>query len=150
MAELRDLTQRLRTFFHQSAGAVVLSDDRCLVIRRADRDEWILPKGHLEEGESPENAAVREVREETGLEVRILEYVGDTRYWFGPGLGHRKRVDWFLAEHVGGELNLESIFGEAAFLDEREAAAVLTHEADRSIVERAFAIARARASRGRA
>ena len=144
MAELDDKAGRPRTFFHQSAGAAVLSGDRCLVIRRADRDEWVLPKGHLEEGEPPENAAAREVKEETGFDIRVREHIGETRYRFGPGLQHRKRVEWFVAELVAGALTLEPIFGEGAFVDEEEATARLTHEADRSIVTRAFAIARSR------
>jgi len=144
MTEHDDGAGRALTFFHQSAGAVVLSGDRCLVIRRADREEWVLPKGHLEEGEPSGDAAAREVKEETGFDIRVREHIGATRYRFGPGLQHRKRVEWFVAEHVGGTLRLEPIFGEGAFLDEEEATARLTHEADRSIVTRAFAIARSR------
>jgi len=144
MAELDDQGGRPPTFFHQSAGAVVISGDRCLVIRRADREEWVLPKGHLEEGEPPGDAAAREVKEETGFDIRVREHIGETRYRFGPGLQHRKRVEWFVAEQVAGTLTLEPIFGEGAFLDEEEATARLTHEADRSIVTRAFAIARSR------
>jgi len=142
MAELDDGARRPRTIFHQSAGAVVFSDNRCLVIRRADREEWILPKGHLEEGEDPAEAAAREVKEETGIDIRVREHIGETRYRFGPGLQHRKRVEWFVAEQVAGTLTLEAIFSEGAFVDEEEATARLTHEADRSIVTRAFAVAR--------
>lgn len=142
MDDIRDRAARVRTFFHQSAGAVVIDDDGCLVVRRADRDEWVLPKGHLERDESSAVAAAREVREETGLEIEVVEDLGHTRYRFGPGLRHRKRVDWFLARRVGGELNLESQFSDAAFLGEEQALARLTHESDRSLVARAFALAR--------
>jgi len=128
--------------FHQSAGAVVMDGERCLVLRRADRAEWVLPKGHLERDEPASAAAIREVREETGLEIRIAADLGPTRYRFGPGLHHRKRVDWFLARRAGGELVLESIFAEAAFLPEEEAIATLTHENDRQLVRRAFGLDR--------
>lgn len=125
--------------FHESAGAVVMVIGRCLVLRRADRDEWVFPKGHLEEGERAEDAAIREVHEETGLEVEILRELGSTRYEFGRRQENRKRVTWFLAKPVGGEIHVESIFRESALLDPDGAQAVLTHTADREIAKLAFA-----------
>lgn len=132
------------TYFHQSAGAVVLLDNRCLAVKRADRDEWVFPKGHIEQDESPEEAAIREVREETGLRIRILGPIGSSRYSFGRDREHRKRVEWFLAEPIDRELKLEPIFGGAVFLDEEEAGSVLTHSRDREIAARAFEMAKMR------
>jgi inorganic pyrophosphatase len=113
-------------------------DGRCLALRRAD--EWVFPKGHLQSGERPEEAAIREVREETGFDVRIVRPIGTTRYEFdGPGSSdHRKRVHWFLAERTGGALRLEAPFTEAILLDRDGVAAVLTHDADRELAARAF------------
>jgi 8-oxo-dGTP pyrophosphatase MutT (NUDIX family) len=130
--------------FHQSAGAIVMIGGRCLVLRRADRDEWIFPKGHLEQDEAVEEAAVREVREETGLEIEILGSLGATRYAFGRHGEQHKRVDWFLGRSVGGQLRLEEIFRESALLDADEAQVVLTHAADRDVAARAFAAAQER------
>lgn len=130
------------TIFHQSAGAVVMIDRRCLVLRRADRDEWIFPKGHLEQGESSEDAAIREVREETGLEIEIAGELGSTRYTFGRHREQHKRVDWFLGRSVGGVLELEPLFAESALLDPDEAQSILTHAADREVAVRAVALAR--------
>jgi inorganic pyrophosphatase len=126
--------------FHESSGAVVMVGRSCLALRRGD--EWVFPKGHLEAGERPEQAAIREVREETGLEVRIVRPIGTTRYEFdGSGSGdHRKRVHWFLAERTGGALRPEAPFTEAVLLDATGAAAVLTHESDRDLAARAFAM----------
>jgi 8-oxo-dGTP pyrophosphatase MutT (NUDIX family) len=56
---------------HDCAGAVVMIDGLCLVLRRANRDEWVFPKGHIEHGELTEVAAVREAREGSGLEVSL-------------------------------------------------------------------------------
>ncbi len=124
--------------FHESAGAVVMIGGRCLVLRRGD--EWVFPKGHLAAGERPEDTAVREVREETGLEIRIIQSIGSTRYEFGTtdGAEHRKRVHWFLAESVGGEIQLEPPFSEAVVIDREEMSRVLTHQADRDLAGRAF------------
>ncbi len=130
--------------FHQSAGVVIVDGERCLVVRRSDREEWVLPKGHLERGELPAIAARREAREETGLDVEILDDLGSTRYRFGPGLRHRKRVDWFLGRRVGGEVSLEPVFAAGRYVTEADAVATLTHENDREIVRRAFARLRAR------
>lgn len=126
------------TIFHESAGAVVMIGDRCLVLRRGR--EWVFPKGHLEQGERPEDAAIREVREEAGLEVRIIQPIGSTRYEFGAPAdpGHRKRVYWFLAESDANAIRLEPPFSEAAVLDREEAGRILTHAADRELARRAF------------
>jgi inorganic pyrophosphatase len=126
--------------FHESAGAVVMVAGRCLALRRGD--EWVFPKGHLEADELPEQAAIREVREETGLEVRIVGPIGTTRYEFdGSGSGdHRKRVHWFLAVRTGGALRPEAPFTEAILLDAAGVAALLSHESDRDLAARAFAM----------
>ncbi len=125
-------------YFHQSAGAVVMIEGRCLALRRDKRDEWVFPKGHIERGEDAAEAARREVLEETGLEVEIVRPLGATRFAFGQDKRHRKRVEWFLARPVAGELALEPIFAESALLDADEARVRLTHAEDRRIAERAF------------
>jgi ADP-ribose pyrophosphatase YjhB (NUDIX family) len=125
--------------FHRSAGAVVVAGDQCLLLRRGR--EWILPKGHIEQGERAEDAAVREVREETGVEIAIVDWIGSTRYEFlnrRGGTRNRKTVEWFLARRVGGELAVEPIFAEGAFVTREEALARLTHEADQDVARRAF------------
>ncbi|MEW5905727.1 MAG: NUDIX hydrolase [Elusimicrobiota bacterium] len=96
--------ERLKEF---SAGGVVLKDGRLLLIKMrnlAGEEVWTFPKGHLEEGETPEAAALREVREETGLECRILAALLTTAYSFlRRGVPVDKRVDWFLMEETGGD-----------------------------------------------
>ena len=133
--------QRIAQVFHQSAGAVVLREGRCLALHLAD-GQWVFPKGHLEEGEGPADAAIREVREETGYTIRILGPIGSTRYAFGQTQQHRKHVEWFLAEVTGGSLLLESPISGVEFLDLATAQAQLTHGNDRDIAQSAFALAR--------
>lgn len=112
-------------------------DGRCLVLRRSDREEWVFPKGHIEEGEQPEDAAIREVLEETGLQIQIAASIGSTRYKFGPANEHHKRIDWFLALSDHSRTVLEPIFRESVLLDRAEADRVLTHEGDRDLARRA-------------
>ncbi len=77
-------------------------------VNRAGRLEWCLPKGHLEAGETPEQAAVREIEEETGIRGRILDALGTIDYWFSAeGRRIHKLVHHFLLEATGGTLSIE-------------------------------------------
>src|SRR6187402_3668066 len=72
---------------------------------RAGRLEWCLPKGHLEDAETPEEAAVREVAEETGIESEIVHSLGTIDYWFtGDDRRVHKVVHHFLLEAQGGDI----------------------------------------------
>lgn len=98
-----------------SAGGVVVGGDPhrpCVAViarlNRAGRVEWCLPKGHQEEGETLAQAAVREVREETGIEGRIIDLLGRIDYWFTVnGRRVHKTVHHYLLQAVGGELSVE-------------------------------------------
>ncbi len=75
---------------------------------RAGRVEWCLPKGHLEGDETLEQAAVREVAEETGIRGRVLASLGTIDYWFSvPDKRIHKVVHHYLLERVGGRLTIE-------------------------------------------
>ena len=126
---------------HRSAGVVVMGQEGCLALRVGR--EWTFPKGHIERDERPEDAAIREVREETGLEVAIDDDLGSTQYDFRSpdGQEHRKRVEWFVGHVVGGSLALEPQFREARFLAPAEAERLLTHRSDRELADRAFVTA---------
>ncbi|MFM7860661.1 MAG: NUDIX hydrolase [Candidatus Nanopelagicaceae bacterium] len=97
-----------------SAGGLVIdfSGTKGLLIGRLDqKDEsrerllWSLPKGHIESGETPEEAAIREVAEETGIQSEILRELGVIDFWFMAG-GKRihKTVHHYLFKEVGGKL----------------------------------------------
>ena len=129
---------RLPRIMHRSAGAVVIDQGRCLALRHG-RD-WVFPKGHVERGEPAEEAARREVLEETGLDVTIVGFLGTTMYEFRSpdGMENRKRVDWYLARPTGGALRLEPRFRAYAYLTQAEAEKRLTFRDDRELVGRAF------------
>ena len=76
---------------------------------RSGRLEWCLPKGHIEAGETPEVAAIREVAEETGISSEILQPLGVIDYWFtGDDRRVHKKVHHFLMEAIGGEITTEN------------------------------------------
>lgn len=86
----------------EAAGGVVIDAlGRVAVVHRPHRRDWSLPKGHLHKGETHREAAVREVREETGLVARIVAEAGETRY--RDAKGRAKRVVYFVMEPTGGE-----------------------------------------------
>ncbi|MDI6870269.1 MAG: NUDIX domain-containing protein [Bacillota bacterium] len=129
-----------------SAGGVVVDGGQVLVIRHA-RGEWIMPKGHVEPGEEPEQAALREVREETGLEARIIAPLGETSYAYrrkGEAILRPKRVIWYLMRPVTPRDRLRLLTAEglleAAWLGWEEARQRLTWAGDRRILQRAAAL----------
>ena len=140
---------RLRTSTATSAGGIVVryaSGGPWLVVgsRRRERDSrtWTLPKGTPNPGESREQTAVREVEEETGLEVRITGPLDDIEYWFvQSGTRIHKTVHYFLMEPIGGDLaNHDREFDEVRWIPFTEAASMLTFETERALVARAAEI----------
>ena len=106
-------SKRLRTVSEVSAGGLIVDRGgpvpQGALIGRLDRRGrllWSLPKGHLEAGETAEDAAIREVEEETGIRGRVLSKLGVIDFWFVAG-GARihKTVHHFLLEAESGELS---------------------------------------------
>lgn len=74
-----------------------------ICMKRPGAPKWSLPKGHFKKKETPEQAALREVREETGLEVEILHALGTIDYWFSEkGTLYHKFVHYFAMRTTGG------------------------------------------------
>jgi 8-oxo-dGTP pyrophosphatase MutT (NUDIX family) len=100
-----------------------------------------LPKGHPDAGESPVQAATREVREETGVEAEPIEKLGEVRYTYERrGKPIDKRVVFFLFEYRGGELAHDDEIEKVSWLPLEEAVRALTYEGERRMVERALSL----------
>jgi 8-oxo-dGTP pyrophosphatase MutT (NUDIX family) len=140
---------RLRSATATSAGGIVVrfeGSDPQLVVgsRRRDRDivTWTLPKGTPNPGETREQTAIREVAEETGLEVRITGELDSIDYTFVQrGVRIHKTVHYFLMEPVGGDLaRHDHEFESVRWIGFADAQHLLTFETERSLVGRAAAI----------
>ena len=131
--------QPMTQVFETSAGGFVLSSaepDKVALIGRDTRSrriEWCVPKGHPEGDETLEQAAVREIYEETGLHADIIVNIGSINYRFMAGDKQiNKTVHHFLFQQIGGELttandpNHEAITAKWVGLD--ELSSILTHE----------------------
>jgi 8-oxo-dGTP pyrophosphatase MutT (NUDIX family) len=128
-----------------SAGGVVVRDGACVVIvptrPAADGSKVLaLPKGHPEEGESPVDAALREVREEAGVDARLVEPLGDVRYWYTrDGRRIAKVVSFFLLAYVSGEVDDHDFEVErACWMSLEDAARELTYAGEREMAARAL------------
>jgi len=115
---------------------------RGALIGRRDRRGrllWSLPKGHIEAGESAEQAAVREVAEETGIAGRIIGRLGTIDFWFmADGRRVHKTVHHFLMRAEGGELSDSDIeVAAVAWVPLEEIGGRLAYEDERALVARA-------------
>jgi 8-oxo-dGTP pyrophosphatase MutT (NUDIX family) len=109
--------------------------------RAADgRRVLALPKGHLDDAETPEEAATREVREEGGVEADLIGHLGDVRYWYRRrGRAVPKRVAFYLFRYRSGDpADHDDEVEEARWLPLAEAARTLTYDGEREMVQRAL------------
>ncbi|HEX6222627.1 MAG TPA: NUDIX hydrolase [Acidimicrobiia bacterium] len=122
----------------KAAGGLVFRESskgklKVLVAHRPRYDDWGLPKGKADKGETPEETAIREVLEETGYRCRIVAPMGTTRYRIDGGI---KEVDWFamrpLPDSPGFKKNKE--VDEIRWISRKKAKNELDYENDRSLV----------------
>jgi 8-oxo-dGTP diphosphatase len=105
---------------------------------------WQLPKGLIDEGETPEAAAVRETREEASIETELLELIEKIEYWYvGNHRGERVRfhkfVYFYLLKYVAGEVGRHDFeIAEARWVKADEAIEMLAFKSERETVEKAF------------
>ena len=129
---------------HFSAGGVVYrrvnSHVEVALCGRNHPPTWNLPKGTPDEGETAEQTALREVREETGLEVRADADLGTIEYWFmKPGARVHKRVKFYLMEAVGGSVDQHDVeFDRVAWFPIEEVTQRLTYSNESVVVDRAW------------
>ncbi|GEL19396.1 hypothetical protein PA7_32330 [Pseudonocardia asaccharolytica DSM 44247 = NBRC 16224] len=127
-----------------SAGGLVVDHHHgtAAVIGRLDRRGrllWSLPKGHIEAGETAEEAAVREVEEETGIIGRVVAPLGTIDFWFvAEDRRVHKTVHHFLMRALGGELSDSDVeVSEVAWVPLDELESLLAYADERRLIRRA-------------
>jgi 8-oxo-dGTP pyrophosphatase MutT (NUDIX family) len=130
-----------------SAGGVAFRRDGSKVdvvlIAVGGNNRWQLPKGLVENDEKPEVAAVREAREEGGVQTEVVEHIETIEYWYagldkGERVRFHKRVHFFLLRYISGETSEHDWeVDEARWVSIDQAVPQLTFENERRVMERA-------------
>ena len=143
----------METVHQHSAGGVAVrrnsgNADAIAIIRTSEEGRWQLPKGIIDPGESPEQAAIREVREEAGIDCEIIAPVETIEYWFvasydGPKKRYHKKVSFFLMNYISGDVaDHDQEVTEARWVSFEEALSMLAYQNEKDVVSKARELAR--------
>ncbi|MBR2696180.1 MAG: NUDIX hydrolase [Parasporobacterium sp.] len=127
-----------------SCGGVIIYRGKILLLFKNYHDRfigWVLPKGTVEAGEKYEETAIREVKEETGANGKIVEYLGTSEYEFNtPADTISKTVHWYLmaGDSYYSKPQREEFFTDSGFYKYHEAIFLLKYENERMILEQAY------------
>lgn len=148
-----ELREKLTTVEQVSAGGVAyrLNEGKIeiAIILTSPERRWQLPKGMIDDGETPELAALREVREEAGIDTELKDALDRTEYWFtaerdGVRSRFHKYVHWFLLLYTGGDVrDHDHEVEEARWVETGEAFKLLVFKNERDVVEKAVQIIKA-------
>ena len=120
-------------FLVRAAGGIVVRDGRLLLVHRPKYDDWSFPKGKLEDGETWEDGALREVEEETGLRCTLGKLIGFTRY--RDRRGRDKVVQYWAMDPVEGEFRPTGEIDELRWVRVEGASRILTYDHDRQLLQ---------------
>jgi 8-oxo-dGTP pyrophosphatase MutT (NUDIX family) len=130
-----------------SAGGVVFRGEKeateVVIVAVGGQNRWQLPKGLVDPGEKPEITAVREAKEEAGVESEIVQHLETIEYWFagldgGQRVRFHKRVHFYLLRYIAGDTaNHDWEVNEARWVPIVDATHQLTFDSERRVMERA-------------
>ncbi|MEX2007325.1 MAG: NUDIX domain-containing protein [Candidatus Levyibacteriota bacterium] len=125
--------------FEFSAGGVVYKKEDgktfILVAQHSGHHGWVFPKGLIDKGEKKEEAAIREVEEETGIKAKILKPLSPIEFWYVfEGEKRKKRVYYFLMECVGGNVEKhDKEMEKVEWLPKEEVENRLTYKSEKEV-----------------
>ena len=135
-----------------SAGGVAFrrigSELQIVIVSAKPSLRWQLPKGIVDLGETPEFTAVREVREEAGIETELLRLIETIEYWYqrvqyGKRIRYHKFVHFYLLQYQSGDVaNHDHEIEESRWVSFEEAVEMLAFKNERGVVEKALEIIR--------
>ncbi|MEK6303829.1 MAG: NUDIX hydrolase [Acidobacteriota bacterium] len=139
------LLPKIPTKLQISAGGVAFRNIEGRVevalISVGEGNRWQLPKGIVDKGESTETAALREVREEAGIDTRLLSLIDKTEYWYhdkAQQVRFHKFVYFYLLGYESGEVaDHDDEVNEARWVEIDEAIEILAFDSERKVVEKA-------------
>lgn len=129
----------------RSSGGVIFrkanNEIEVALIAIKNRKIWTLPKGLIDKGESDEEAAIREIVEETGLYGKIINIIGEKSYWFyikGENIKCKKTVVYYLLQYLGGDVEKHSWeVDEAKWFLIDDAIAKVNYKSDMEVIRKA-------------
>jgi len=130
-----------------SAGGVVFRGEKdrreVVIVSVGGQNRWQLPKGLVDKGEKPETAAVREAREEAGVDSEVVQHIETIEYWYagldgGERVRFHKRVHFYLLRYMEGDTrDHDWEVNEARWVPIDDATRQLTFDSERRVMERA-------------
>ena len=143
----RERSNIMRSMEQVSAGGVVYRRRdgvvEIVIVRTASEGRWQLPKGLIDEGETNEIAALREVREEAGVDAELIARIDTIDYWFvagrdGERVRYHKFVHFYLMRYVSGDIaDHDHEIAETLWIDCDNALAKLDFKSEREVVKKA-------------
>jgi len=124
------------------AGGVVFSGEKVFLLKN-EKDEWVLPKGVIKNGDYPDEVAKQRVKDETGINAEIITTAGNTNYEFFSVTRQRpvcNKITWFIMKSLDDkyEVNKEESFSEGGYFTIDEALKKITYSQDKSLITVSF------------
>ena len=142
----------METVHQRSAGGVAYRKGEfgveMVVVKTTEEGRWQLPKGIVDPGETEEQAALREVREEAGVTCQLVQPIDTIEYWFvgsydGPKKRYHKKVSFFLMKYLSGDVaDHDHEVTEARWVSFDDAIGMLAFKNEKDVVEKARQMAR--------
>ena len=124
------------------AGGVVFSGEKVFLLKN-EKDEWVLPKGIIKNGDYPDEVALRRVKEETGIEAEIISTAGNTNYEFFSVTRQRpvcNKITWYVMKSLNNDfvVNKDENFSDGGYFTIDEALQRITYSQDKSLINLSF------------